>query len=182
MHRDVVSVKQAFTDFELGGIDANDAAERVLQLPSVASKSFLITIGDRCITGLVAREQMVGPWQVPVADAAVTAMTYDSYHGEAMAMGERTPSALINAPASGRMAVAEAITNIASTRIHKISDIRLSANWMAPAGYPGEDANLYKTVKAVGMEFCPELGITIPVGKDSMSMRTVWEDQGREKA
>jgi len=182
MHRDVASVKQAFTDFELGGIDANDAAERVLQLPTVASKSFLITIGDRCITGLVAREQMVGPWQVPVADAAVTALTYDSYHGEAMAMGERTPSALINAPASGRMAVAESITNIASTRIHKISDIRLSANWMAPAGYPGEDANLYETVKAVGMEFCPELGITIPVGKDSMSMRTVWEDQGKEKS
>ena len=120
---------------------------------------------------------MVGPWQVPVADAAVTALSYDSNYGEAMAMGERTPVALIDGPASGRMAVAEAITNIACARINRISDIRLSANWMAPAGYPGEDANLYETVKAVGMELCPELGITIPVGKDSMSMRTVWQEQ-----
>jgi len=182
MHRDVASVDYDFKDFDLHNIDISEAADRVLQLPTVASKSFLITIGDRCITGMVAREQMVGPWQVPVADAAVTAMTYNGYHGEAMAMGERTPIALINAPASGRMAVAEAITNIASTRINDISEIRLSANWMAPAGYPGEDANLYETVKAVGMEFCPELGITIPVGKDSMSMRTVWEDKGDEKS
>ena len=177
MHRDVSSIKPAHAAFELDSIDINEAAERILQLPAVASKSFLITIGDRCITGMVAREQMVGPWQVPVADAAVTALSYDSNYGEAMAIGERTPVALIDGPASGRMAVAEAITNIACARIKRISDIRLSANWMAPAGYPGEDANLYETVKAVGMELCPELGITIPVGKDSMSMRTVWQEK-----
>jgi phosphoribosylformylglycinamidine synthase len=130
---------------------------------------------------MVAREQMVGPWQVPVADAAVTAQSFDSNYGEAMAIGERTPAALINAPASGRMAVAEAITNIACARIEKISDIRLSANWMAAAGFPGEDVKLYETVKAVGMELCPELGITIPVGKDSMSMRTVWRDEDSQQ-
>jgi len=181
MHRDVQSIKTKFKPFDVKGISLEDAAERVLQLPTVASKSFLITIGDRSITGMVAREQMVGPWQVPVADAAVTAQSYDSNFGEAMAMGEKTPSALINAPASGRMAVAEAITNIACARIAKISDIRLSANWMAAAGFPGEDAKLYETVKAVGMELCPELGITIPVGKDSMSMRTVWQDEQTNK-
>lgn len=125
---------------------------------------------------MVAREQMVGPWQVPVADAAVTTLAYDTYKGEAMAMGERTPLALLNAPASGRMAIAEALTNIASARIEKLSDVRLSANWMAAAGHPGEDEKLFATVQAVGMELCPELGITIPVGKDSMSMRTVWDD------
>ncbi|MBN4075927.1 phosphoribosylformylglycinamidine synthase, partial [Gammaproteobacteria bacterium AH-315-E17] len=177
MHRDVKSVETTFTAFDATDISLEDAAERVLQLPTVASKSFLITIGDRSITGMVAREQMVGPWQVPVADAAVTAQSFDSNYGEAMAIGERTPTALINAPASGRMAVAEAITNIACARIDKISDIKMSANWMAAAGFPGEDAKLYETVKAVGMELCPELGITIPVGKDSMSMRTVWQDE-----
>lgn len=182
MHRNVQSVNAAPQRFELAGINADEAAERVLKLPAVASKSFLITIGDRCITGMVVRDQMVGPWQVPVADAAVTALSYDSDFGEAMAMGERTPLALVNAPASGRMAIAESVTNIASARIGKISDIRLSANWMAPAGYPGEDKNLYDTVRAVGMELCPELGITIPVGKDSMSMRTVWEENGAEKS
>jgi phosphoribosylformylglycinamidine synthase len=176
MHRDVKSITNNFEAFNSEGISLEDAAERVLQLPTVASKSFLITIGDRSITGMVAREQMVGPWQVPVADAAVTAQSFDSDFGEAMAMGERTPTALIDAAASGRMAVAEAITNIACARIDKISDIKLSANWMAAAGFPGEDAKLYETVKAVGMELCPELGITIPVGKDSMSMRTVWQD------
>ncbi len=182
MHRDAKARVSDLAPFDLAGIDITDAVERILHLPTVGSKSFLITIGDRCITGLVARDQMVGPWQVPVADAAVTAMSYDSFYGEAMAMGERTPLALINAPASGRMAVAEAVTNIACARIGKISDIRLSANWMAPAGYPGEDKNLYETVRAVGMELCPELGITIPVGKDSMSMRTVWEEGGEEKS
>ncbi|MFT5320438.1 MAG: phosphoribosylformylglycinamidine synthase [Pseudohongiellaceae bacterium] len=182
MHRDVAGVHLQHTPFDISGINISEAAERVLKLPAVASKSFLITIGDRCVTGMVAREQMVGPWQVPVADAAVTAMSYDSDFGEAMSMGERTPLALINAPASGRMAIAEAITNIACARINKISDIRLSANWMAPAGHPGEDKNLYDTVKTVGMELCPELGITIPVGKDSMSMRTVWEDNGEQKS
>ncbi|MDG2090417.1 MAG: phosphoribosylformylglycinamidine synthase, partial [Gammaproteobacteria bacterium] len=177
MHRDVKSVETKFKAFDAKGISLEEAAERVLQLPTVASKSFLITIGDRSITGMVAREQMIGPWQIPVADAAVTAQSFDSDFGEAMAIGERTPTAIINAPASGRMAVAEAITNIACARIEKISDIKMSANWMAAAGFPGEDAKLYETVKAVGMELCPELGITIPVGKDSMSMRTVWQDE-----
>lgn len=180
MHREAVSIKQQFKTFDTTAIKLDEALERVLCLPAVASKGFLITIGDRSITGMIAREQMVGPWQVPVADAAVTTLAYDTYFGEAMAMGERTPLALLDAPASGRMAVAEAITNIACSRIAKLGDIRLSANWMAAAGYPGEDARLYETVKAVGMELCPELGITIPVGKDSMSMRTVWQtDAGK---
>src|SRR5690606_17295331 len=142
----------------------------------------LITIGDRTITGLVARDQMVGPWQVPVADCAVTATSFDVYTGEAMAMGERTPLALLDAPASGRMAVGETITNLAAARIGKLSDIKLSANWMAAAGHPGEDARLYDTVKAVGMELCPALGITIPVGKDSMSMKTRWQEDGVDKS
>ena len=182
MHREAVSLQQQFTPFDTRGIDLAEAVTRVLRLPAVASKSFLITIGDRSITGMIAQEQMVGPWQVPVADAAVTTLAFDSYSGEAMAMGERTPLALIDAPASGRMAVAEAITNIASTRINALSAVRLSANWMAAAGYPGEDAKLYATVKAVGMELCPELEITIPVGKDSMSMRTVWQEQGHKRS
>lgn len=176
MHRYATKVRHNQKSFATSAIDLAEAAERVLRLPAVASKSFLITIGDRSITGMVAREQMVGPWQVPVADAAVTTLAYDTYKGEAMAMGERTPLALLNAPASGRMAIAEALTNIASARIEKLSDVRLSANWMAAAGHPGEDEKLFATVQAVGMELCPELGITIPVGKDSMSMRTVWDD------
>ncbi len=158
------------------------ALERVLQVPAVASKSFLITIGDRTVTGMVARDQMVGPWQVPVADCAVTTVSYDSFAGEAMAMGERTPLALVSGPASGRMAVAEAITNIAAAAIADISDIKLSANWMCAAGYGAEDEALYDTVRAVGMEFCPALGITIPVGKDSMSMRTTWREADAHKA
>ena len=176
MHRSVKS--EAFTKpmFESSQIDIREAAERILRLPSVASKSFLITIGDRSITGMVARDQMVGPWQVPVADVAVTSVDLESHAGEAMAMGERTPIANIDAPASGRMAVGEVVTNLAASSIDKISDIRLSANWMAAAGHPGEDDNLYKTVQAVGMELCPELGISIPVGKDSMSMKTVWQE------
>ncbi|HTA92410.1 MAG TPA: phosphoribosylformylglycinamidine synthase, partial [Polyangiaceae bacterium] len=167
---------------DLSGIELGEAARRVLQLPTVADKTFLITIGDRTVTGLVARDQMVGPWQVPVADVAVTATSYDSYTGEAMAMGERTPLALLDAAASARMAVAEAITNIAAAPIARLSDIKLSANWMAPAGHPGEDARLYDAVRAVGSELCPALGIAIPVGKDSMSMRTVWEDAGAKKS
>ncbi len=165
-------------------IDAtpDEALARVLQLPTVASKQFLITIGDRTVTGMVARDQMVGPWQVPVADCAVTTVSYDSYAGEAMAMGERTPMALVNAPASGRMAVAEAITNIAAARIGALHDIKLSANWMCAAGQGSEDQALFETVKAVGMEFCPALGLTIPVGKDSMSMRTTWRDGEEDKA
>lgn len=159
-----------------------EAAERVLQMPSVASKSFLITIGDRTVTGMVTRDQMVGPWQVPVADCAVTTVAYDTYAGEAMAMGERTPLALLDGPASGRMAVAEAITNIAAAAIADLRDVKLSANWMCAAGHGAEDEALYDTVHAVGMEFCPQLGITIPVGKDSMSMRTTWDDAGQEKS
>ncbi len=167
---------------DLTGVDLEEAALRVLRLPTVANKTFLITIGDRSVTGQVVRDQMVGPWQVPVADLAVTAADYLGYAGEAMAMGERTPLSLIDAPASGRMAIGEAITNLAAAAISRIGDIKLSANWMAAAGYPGEDAKLYKTVQAVGMELCPALGIAIPVGKDSMSMRTVWQQEGEERA
>ncbi|OSM01836.1 phosphoribosylformylglycinamidine synthase [Magnetofaba australis] len=159
-----------------------EMVKRVLQLPAVADKSFLITIGDRSVTGLIARDPMVGPWQVPVADAAVTLRGYDGFTGEAMAMGERTPLALISGPASARMAIGEALTNILAADIEQIGDVKLSANWMAPAGHPGEDANLYATVKAVGLELCPALGISIPVGKDSMSMKTVWSDEDGDKA
>ena len=166
-------------DFE--GVEPAEAAYRVLRLPTVADKRFLITIGDRTITGLVARDPMVGPWQEPVADVAVTAAALDTYTGEAMAMGERTPVALIDGPASGRMAIGEAVTNIAAAPIGKLSDIRLSANWMAAAGHAGEDAILYDTVRAVGEELCPKLGIAIPVGKDSLSMKTVWDAAGRKR-
>ena len=182
MHRSVQRKTYEVQDFDTTGIDLKEAAERVLKLPSVASKSFLITIGDRSITGQVARDQMVGPWQIPVADCAVTTASYDTYAGEAMAMGERTPIALVDSPASGRMAIGETVTNMASARIAELKDIKLSANWMCAAGHPGEDEKLYDTVKAVGMELCPELGITIPVGKDSMSMRTVWNDDGEDKS
>jgi phosphoribosylformylglycinamidine synthase len=155
---------------------------RVLRLPAVAGKGFLITIGDRSVTGQVTRDQMVGPWQVPVADVAVTCADFQGYRGEAMAMGERAPVALAEPTASGRMAVGEAITNIAATRIARLSDVRLSANWMAAAGHPGEDAMLFDTVKAVGADLCPRLGLAIPVGKDSMSLKTVWREGGRERA
>jgi phosphoribosylformylglycinamidine synthase len=163
-------------------IKLREAAERVLKLPTVASKNFLITIGDRSVTGMVARDQLVGPWQMPVADCAVTTVSYDTTAGEAMAMGERTPAALISAPASARLAIAEAITNIAATRIEKLSDVKLSANWMCAAGYHNEDEKLFDAVRTVGMELCPQLGITVPVGKDSMSMRTRWQENGKEKS
>ncbi len=166
----------------LDHIDLREAALRVLRLPTVADKTFLITIGDRSITGLVARDQMVGPWQVPVSDLAVTASDYWGYTGEAMAMGERTPLALIQPAASARMAIAEAITNIAAASIARIGDIKLSANWMAAAGHPGEDAGLFDMVKAVGLELCPALGISVPVGKDSLSMKTVWRQDGAERS
>ena len=182
MHRAVDRIEYDVPAFDATAIDLKDAAERVMKLPAVASKSFLITIGDRSITGTVARDQMVGPWQVPVANCAVTTSSYDTYAGEAMAMGERTPLALVDSPASGRMAIGETITNLASAKIAEIADIKLSANWMCAAGHPGEDEKLYDTVKAVGMELCPQLGITIPVGKDSMSMRTVWNDDGEDKS
>jgi phosphoribosylformylglycinamidine synthase len=163
-------------------IRLGEALERVLRLPTVADKTFLITIGDRTVGGLCSRDQMVGPWQVPVADAALTTTGFQAYTGEAMAMGERTPLALLDAGASARMAVAEAITNIACAPIAQLSDIKLSANWMAPAGHPGEDARLYEAVQAVGAELCPALGIAIPVGKDSMSMRTVWRENGEQRS
>ena len=182
MHRSVERISYQVPEFNTDEIQLAEAVERVLKFPAVASKSFLITIGDRTITGQVARDQMVGPWQVPVADCAITTAAYDTYAGEAMAMGERTPLALVNAPASGRMAIGEVLTNLASAPIADISDIKLSANWMCAAGHPGEDEKLYDTVKAVGMELCPELGITVPVGKDSMSMRTVWNDAGEDKS
>jgi phosphoribosylformylglycinamidine synthase len=182
MHRAAEKLEVQTEPFNPEYLTINEAAVRVLQHPAVASKSFLITIGDRSVTGMVARDQMVGPWQVPVANCAVTTVTYDSYAGEAMAMGERTPLALINAPASGRMAIGEAITNLCGTAIGDIQAIKLSANWMCAAGSPGQDEKLYRTVDAVGMELCPQLGMTIPVGKDSMSMRTAWRQEGEDKS
>src|SRR6202044_2832582 len=157
------------------------AVERLLRLPAIASKSFLITIGDRSVGGMVVQDQMVGPWQVPVADCAVTLSAYDTVHGEAMAIGERTPIAVIDAAASARMAVGEVITNLAGTAIESLADIKLSANWMAAAGVAGEDEKLFDAVRAVGMEMCPALGMTIPVGKDSMSMKMSWRDGAEEK-
>ncbi|MED7818959.1 MULTISPECIES: phosphoribosylformylglycinamidine synthase [unclassified Francisella] len=182
MHIDVKTVKVEQDAFDTSAIKLDGAIERVLKVPAVASKSFLITIGDRSITGMVARDQMVGPWQVPVADCAVTTATVDSQAGEAMAMGERTPVAAINAAASGRLAIAETVTNLLAADIEKLSDIRLSANWMVAANQGDENQKLYETVKAVGMEFAPELGIAIPVGKDSMSMKTKWSDNGQAKS
>lgn len=182
MTRDVKTATRKLPAFNTSKIDLKDAVSRVLRLPGVADKTFLITIGDRSVTGLVAREQMVGPWQIPVADVAVTLAGFDTYAGEAFAIGEKAPIALVNAPASGRMAIGEAITNIAACLIPTISDLKLSANWMAPAGHAGEDAALFATVKAVGMAFCPQLGVSIPVGKDSMSMKTVWNDDGEQKS
>jgi len=168
--------------FDTSDISLDDAAMRILSLPTVADKGFLITIGDRTVTGLVARDQMVGPWQVPVANCAVTAASFDTYAGEAMAMGERSPIALLNFGASARMSVAESITNIASAHIGDISQLQMSANWMSAAGHPGEDAGLFEAVKAIGEELCPALGITIPVGKDSMSMKTQWNEEGIDKS
>ncbi len=182
MTRDVKSLKPKLSVFDTANIDLKEAAYRVLRLPGVADKTFLITIGDRTVTGLIARDQMVGPWQVPVSDVAVTLAGFQTNIGEAFAIGEKAPLALIDAPASGRMAIGEAITNIAAAQINDIGNLKLSANWMAPAGHPGEDAALFATVKAVGMELCPQLGISIPVGKDSMSMKTVWNDNGQDKA
>lgn len=182
MHRSIERQSVECKSLDLIDVELTEAIERVLRLPTVASKSFLITIGDRSITGMVSRDQMVGLWQVPVADCAVTTTSFDVNTGEAMAMGERAPVALLDGPASGRMAIGESITNIASARIGRLSDIRLSANWMSAASHSGEGERLYDTVKAVGMELCPALGITIPVGKDSMSMRTVWNEDGAEQS
>nr|WP_279343647.1 phosphoribosylformylglycinamidine synthase [Variovorax terrae] len=180
MHRDVKAVPRRFKPVDLTGVDLQQAAIQVLAHPTVASKRFLITIGDRTVGGLSHRDQMVGPWQVPVADCAVTLADYSGFAGEAMSMGERTPLAAIDAPASGRMAVAEAITNLLAAPI-ELPRVKLSANWMAACGEPGEDAALYETVKAVGMELCPALGVSIPVGKDSLSMRTQWTEGAAAK-
>ena len=177
MHRDVKRVHRSEKPIDLTGVDLQSMVLKVLSHPTVASKRFLITIGDRAVGGLTHRDQMVGPWQVPVADCAVTLADFQGFAGEAMSMGERTPLAAINAPASGRMAIAEAITNLLAAPI-ELNRVKLSANWMAACGEDGEDAALYDTVYAVGMELCPALGISIPVGKDSLSMRTQWSQDG----
>ena len=175
MHR--VAERKGFprSELDLGTLQLAEAAERVLRFPTVADKRFLITIGDRSITGMVVRDQMVGPHQVAVADCAVTTSGYRGVTGEAMAMGERTPVALLDAPAAGRLSIAESLLNLAAADI-RLGDVVLSANWMVPAGHPGEDANLYDTVEAIAMDTCIQLGVCIPVGKDSMSMRAVWDD------
>jgi len=178
MSRDVTRFARRLPPLDLTHVDIKEAAYRVLQFPAVADKTFLVTIGDRTVGGLCARDPMVGPWQVPVADVAVTLRDFSGFAGEAMAIGERTPLALIDAPAAGRMAVGEAITNIAAAGVRKLSDVKLSANWMAAAGEPGEDAALYDTVRAVALDFCIPLALSIPVGKDSLSMRTTWRDGG----
>ena len=167
---------------DISEVELAEAVERVLKLPAVGSKKFLITIGDRTVGGLTTRDQMIGPWQVPVSDVAVTAVAFDGAYGEAMAMGERTPLALIDAPAAARIAIGEAITNIVAADIKQLSDIKLSANWMAAVGHQDEDQHLFDSVLAVGEEFCPALGLTIPVGKDSLSMRTKWQDDGQDKS
>ncbi len=182
MQRDAVRESATHAPLELSGIELAQAAQRVLRLPTVGDKTFLVTIADRTVTGLICRDPMVGPWQVPVADAGVTASGFDSTCGEAMAIGERAPVALLDAAASARMAIGEAVTNIASAAIGEIGRIKLSANWMAAAGHPGEDANLYDAVHTVGMELCPALGIAIPVGKDSMSMKSVWDEAGSRRS
>jgi phosphoribosylformylglycinamidine synthase len=182
MTRDIKRQTTECTPLDLTHIKIDEAVERVLKLPAVGSKKFLITIGDRTVGGLVVRDQMVGPWQVPVSDVAMTAVSFDSPAGEAMAIGERTPLAVIDAPAAARMAVGEAITNLAAADISQLSDIKLSANWMAAVGHAQEDERLFDSVKAVGEDFCPELGLTIPVGKDSLSMRTSWQDGTTDKS
>ena len=181
MTREVTRTRRELPTLDLHRMDLRDAAYRVLHLPAVADKTFLIAIADRTVGGLTARDQMVGPWQVPVADVAVTLMGYTTCRGEAFAIGERTPVALIDGPAAGRMAVGEAITNIAAAPVTELGAVKLSANWMAAAGHAGEDAALFDTVRAVALELCPELGISIPVGKDSLSMKTAWIDGGEPK-
>ena len=181
MVREVTHIKKLSVPFNTAELDLKECAYKVLRLPVVADKTFLISIGDRTVGGVTARDQMVGPWQVPVADVAVTSMGYQTYQGEAFSVGEKAPLALLNPASAARMAVGEAVTNIAATLIENIEEIKLSANWMAAAGHPGEDADLFDAVHAIGMELCPQLGISIPVGKDSMSMKTVWEDKSDNK-
>jgi len=180
MLRDVARRTQSLLPFSAAGIALEDACYRVLRHPTVADKSFLVSIGDRTVGGLCARDPFVGPWQTPVADCAVTVLGFGEYAGEAYCMGERAPLALISAPASGRMAVGEALTNLAAAPVD-LARVKLSANWMAAAGHAGEDAALFDTVRAVALELCPALGISIPVGKDSLSMKTTWDDAGRKK-
>ena len=175
MTREASPVRPAPEPWDRDGIELGEAVDRVLSFPAVADKSFLINIGDRTVGGKISRDQMVGPWQVPVADAAVTTSGYWGYTGEAMAMGERTPVAIYDGPASARLAIAEAVTNIASADVERLADVRLSANWMAAAGHGDDDYTLFEMVRAVGEELCPELGIAVPVGKDSLSMRTEWQ-------
>ena len=182
MTRDVSRKARPGDGFDAAGIDPAEALQRLLRLPTVADKTFLVSIGDRTVGGLVSRDQMVGPWQVPVADAAVTLAGFVGHAGEAMAMGERAPLALLDGPASGRMAIGEAVTNIAAADVRRLGDVRLSANWMAACGQPGEDATLFDTVRAVGEQLCPELGIAIPVGKDSLSMRSAWREGDEPRA
>ncbi|HJU08292.1 MAG TPA: phosphoribosylformylglycinamidine synthase, partial [Rhodanobacteraceae bacterium] len=181
MQRDAVRFKPRVEVVpDLSGIGLDEAVQRVLRMPGVGSKSFLVTIGDRSVGGLCSRDPMVGPWQVPVADCAVTLAGFDGYAGEAMAMAEHAPVALLDAAASARLAVSEAITNLIAAPV-SLDEIRLSANWMAAAGHAGEDAALFDAVRAVGEQLCPALGISIPVGKDSLSMQTVWRDNGVEQ-
>ncbi len=180
MRREASRQAAAGDGFDAHGLDPAQALERLLRLPAIADKGFLVTIGDRSVGGLISRDPLVGPWQVPVSDVAVTLSGLRGYTGEAMAIGERPPVALRSGPASGRLAVGEAITNIAAADVRRIGDVRLSANWMAACGEPGEDASLYDTVRAVGLELCPQLGISIPVGKDSLSMRSTWRQDSRE--
>ena len=182
MLRNVTSTQNLSKPFGVATLDAREVLRRVLHFPAVADKTFLITIGDRTVGGMISRDQMVGRWQVPVADCGVTTTDYFGYAGEAMAMGERTPVALIDSAAAARLAVGEAITNILAADVRQLADVRLSANWMAACGEPGEDAALYAAVRAVGEELCPALGIAIPVGKDSLSMRTAWSDRGMPKS
>ena len=181
MHREEKALSRNLIPLSLVGVSLDDAARRVLSHPTVADKTFLITIGDRTVTGLIHRDQMVGPWQVPVADCAVTASSFDGYTGEAMSVGERTPAAVNSAAASARLAVGEALTNLAAAQTGPLTGVNLSANWMAAPSVAGDGADLFEAVQAVGMELCPALGVTIPVGKDSMSMSTVWRDEAEEK-
>jgi phosphoribosylformylglycinamidine synthase len=180
--KNISSIANIELEFDDANVEVKEAIDRLLALPTVASKNFLITIGDRSVTGLVAREQMIGPWQVPVADCAVSLSDYVGYQGEAMSLGEKTPMALSNAAAAARMSIGEALTNMMSIYVEDIHHISLSANWMCASGFEGEDAKMYEAVKAVGMELCPALGLTIPVGKDSMSMKSSWQDGKQEKS
>ena len=181
-HKDVESLPNIEKAFNPSNIELEDAIKRLLNLPTIASKNFLITIADRSVTGLIARDQMIGPWQVPVADCAISLSDYEGYQGEAMSIGEKTPLSLINAAAAARMSVGEALTNLLGAYIEDINHINLSANWMCASGHPGEDAKLFEAVKSIGMELCPQLGLTIPVGKDSMSMKSSWSEDNEEKS